>query len=32
MKSAIEKGYVYVLTNDCLKEVDCVFKGERMMG
>ena len=32
MKSAIEKGYVYVLTNDCLKEVDCIFKGERMMG
>lgn len=32
MKSAIEKGYVYVLTNDCLKEVGCVFKGERMMG
>lgn len=30
MRSAIEKGYVYVLTNDCLKEVDCVFKGERM--
>lgn len=30
MRSIIEKGYVYVLTNDCLKEVDCVFKGERM--
>lgn len=30
MRARIEKGYVYVLTNDCLKEVDCVFKGERM--
>ena len=30
MSAAIEKGYVYVLTNDCLKEVDCVFRGERM--
>ena len=30
MSARIEKGYVYVLTNDCLKEVDCVFKGERM--
>ena len=30
MSARIEKGYVYVLTNDCLKEVDCVFRGERM--
>ena len=30
MSARIEKGYVYVLTNDCLKEVDCVFKGKRM--
>lgn len=30
MSAKIEKGYVYVLTNDCLKEVDCVFRGERM--
>ena len=30
MSAAIEKGYVYVLTNDCLKEVDCIFRGERM--
>ena len=30
MSATIEKGYVYVLTNDCLKEVDCVFRGERM--
>ena len=32
MSARIERGYVYVLTNDCLKEVDCVFKGERMKG
>ena len=30
MSAKIEKGYVYVLTNDCLKEVDCAFRGERM--
>lgn len=30
MRAAIEKGYVYVLTNDCLKDVDCAFRGERM--
>ena len=30
MSAKIEKGYVYVLTNDCLKDVDCAFRGERM--
>lgn len=30
MSARIEKGYVYVLTNDCLKDVDCAFRGERM--
>ena len=31
MSARIEKGYVYVLTNDCLKEVDWGATGSDMV-